>query len=85
MHEEEKYYTIEYYGGVNDPDDWTKLMDTFGYPYHFDDADAAISKATEIAMQGKWGQPIKLRVMKYIKTVNSWNIREFDPKDFYQK
>ena len=85
MYEEEKYYTIEYYGGVDNPEYWVKLLDTFGYPYHFDEAEAAISKATAVAMQGKWGQPIKLRVMKYIKKVEFWKVQEFDPKDYYEK
>ena len=87
MHEEEKYYTIEYFVGFENSDDghWEELTDVFLNPYHFDDAAAALAKAAEIARQGRWGQPIKLRVMKYIKTVNSWKLREFEPKDYYEK
>lgn len=86
MHKEEKYYAIEYLAGsdINKDGDWAELCD-FLTDYRFDEAEAAISKATEIARQGKWGQPIKLRVMKYIKTVNSWYIGVFEPEDYYEK
>ena len=87
MHEEEKSYVIEYFVGFENSDDghWEDLTDTFANPYHFDEAAVALVKAKEIARQGKWGQPIKLRVMKYIKTVNSWKLREFEPKDYYKE
>lgn len=87
MHTEEKYYVIEYFVGFENSDDghWEELTDTFANPYHFDDAEEALAKAEEIARQGMWGQPIKLRVMKYIKTTNSWYIGGFEPEDHYQK
>ena len=86
MHKEEKYYAIEYLVGPDSTkdSDWAELSDLLT-DYRFDEAEAAIIKATQIARQGKWGQPIKLRVMKYIKTVNSWYIGGFDPEDHYQK
>lgn len=88
MHTEEKYYTIEYYTGPldsKDTHDWVQLYDTFDYPYRFDEVEEALVKAKEIAIQGKWGQPIKLRVMKYAMMANSWKLREFEPKDYYKK
>jgi hypothetical protein len=87
MHTEEKYYVIEYFVGRDSSDDgdWSTLTDTFAYPYRFDEAENALAKAKEIAIQGKWGQPIKLRVMKYIHTTNRWYIGGFDPEDHYQK
>ena len=87
MHEEEKYYTIEYLVGMDSSEDrdWEYLTDSSLSLYRFDDAAEALAKAGEIARQGKWGQPIKLRVMKYIKTVNSWKLREFEPEDYYKK
>ena len=87
MHSEEKYYVIEYFVGRDSSDDgnWSTLTDTFANPYHFDDASAALAKAEDIARQGKWGQPIKLRVMKYIHTTNRWYIGGFDPEDHYEK
>ena len=86
MHKEEKYYAIEYLVGPDSTKngDWAELSDFFT-DYRFDEAENALVKAAEIARQGKWGQPIKLRVMKYIKTVNSWYIGGFDPEDHYQK
>lgn len=86
MHTEEKYYAIEYLVGPDSAKDgdWAELSD-FLTDYRFDEAEAAITKAMQIATLGKWGQPIKLRVMKYIKTVNSWNISEFNPEDYYKK
>lgn len=87
MHEEETYYTIEYLVGLNGSsnEDWEYLSDSSLKLYRFDDAAEALAKAGEIARQGKWGQPIKLRVMKYNKMVNSWKLREFEPKDYYTK
>lgn len=89
MHTEEKYYAIEYFvvTGINNSDDghWDQLTDTWDIPLHFDDAEEALYRAKEIAIQGMWGQPIKLRVMKYIKTTNSWYIGGFEPEDYYQK
>lgn len=87
MHEEEKYYTIEYLAGRDSSDDgdWTVLTDTFGNPYQFEEASAALAKAGDIARQGKWGQPIKLRVMKCAIMINKWKLREFEPEDYYEK
>jgi hypothetical protein len=87
MYEEEKFYVIEYYTGEEDSlsHDWTTLFDTFGEPYRFNTAEAALDKAKEIAEQGRWGQPIRVRVMKYIIRTEGWQIGEFDPKEHYRK
>lgn len=87
MHTEEKYYTIEYLVGLDGSEDrdWEYLTDSSLSLYRFDEAENALAKAEEIARQGKWGQPIKLRVMKYIKTTNSWYIGGFEPEDYHQK
>ena len=88
MHEEKKYYTIEYYTGPEDSldtHDWVELIDTFGNPHRFDDAESALAKAEDIANQGKWGQPIRIRVMKYIQIINSWQLREFSPEEYHHK
>lgn len=88
MHEEKKYYTIEYYTGPEDSldtHDWVEMICSFGYPYRFDDVESALAKAKEIAIQGKWGQPIRLRVMQCIQIINRWQLREFSPEEYYQK
>lgn len=88
MYEEEKFYIIEYYTGEEDSlytHDWTTLFDTFGQPYRFDKAESALDKAKEICEVGRWGQPIRVRVMKYIIRTESWQIGEFDPKEHHKK
>lgn len=88
MYEEYKYYNIEYLTGSEVSTDtrvWVELEDTFSNPYRFDEAYAAMIKAKEIATEGKWGQPITLRVMKYIKKIENWHICYLNPKDYYNR
>jgi len=85
------FYCIEFEAGYVDHVTektsylWNELHDPFGKEYRFQDEQTAIHKAIAIAKEGRWGCPIKLRVMKRIIKNESWHIYEIDPKKYYQK
>jgi hypothetical protein len=91
LNTETQFYCIEFYAGYADHNTekvtyrWEELQDPFGNEYRFKDEQTAIHKAMEIAKEGRWGHPIKLRVIRRVIKVESWFIHELDPKDYYVK
>ena len=91
IHKEKRYYSIQFYAGYVDEKmhepiyKYEDLHDPFNKPYHFKDEQTAIHKAIDISKEGRWGSPIKLRVIKNIIKHEKWHIKDLDPKDYYQE
>ena len=81
------YYGIEYFVGFENSEDghWEPLLDVFDEPYRFEDPDSAIDKAQQISKEGRWGQPITVRVITYEVTTETTEIAEFHSKEYYNQ
>ena len=81
------YYGIEYFVRFENSEDghWEPLLDVFDDPYRFDDPDSAMDKALKICKEGRWGQPITVRVINYEVTTETTEIAEFHSEKYYNK